>query len=104
MGLSANTGSIWKNSGYGKVVGSDDPERIDGLIGNVVRGPFGIGSKSERQAVWLETSEDRLVVRRKEGPAFGDRVLEKYVGKRVKCWGFIVGYMLLADRIESLPE
>lgn len=43
------------------------------------------------------------MLRRKEGPTFDDRALEKYVGKRVKCWGFIVGYMLLAERIEILP-
>jgi hypothetical protein len=82
---------------------SDEPQRIDGLTGTVVRGPFGAGSKSERQAVWLETAEGRFVLRRKEGPTFDDQALEKYVGKRVKCWGFIVGYMLLADRIEVVP-
>jgi len=42
------------------------------------------------------------VLRRKDGPSFGDRSLEKYVGKRVKCDGFIVGYTLLAERIEIL--
>ena len=82
---------------------SDGPQRIDGLTGTVMRGPFGVGSKSERQAVWLETREGRFVLRRKEGPAFDDRSLEKYVGKQVKCWGFIVGYTLLAERIEVLP-
>ena len=82
---------------------SDGPQRIDGLTGTVTRGPFGVGSKSERQAVWFETGEGRFVLRRKEGPAFDDRSLEKYVGKRVKCWGFIVGYTLLAERMEILP-
>jgi hypothetical protein len=82
---------------------SDGTQRIDDLTGRVVLGPFGSGSKSERQAVWLETAEGRFVLRRKEGPTFDDRTLEKYVGKRVKCRGFIVGYMLLAERIEVLP-
>jgi hypothetical protein len=82
---------------------NDSPQRIAGLTGTVVRGPFGTGSKSEREAVWLETAEGRFVLRRKEGPTFDDRALEKYVGKRVKCDGFIVGYMLLAERIEILP-
>ena len=31
-----------------------------------------------------------------------DQSLEKYVGKRVKCDGFVVGYSLLAERIETL--
>jgi hypothetical protein len=43
------------------------------------------------------------VLRRKGGPAFDDRSLEKYFGKRVKCGGFIVGYTLLAERIEVVP-
>ena len=53
--------------------------------------------------MWLETADRRFVLRRKDGPTFDDRELEKYVGKRVKCDGFIVGYMLLAERIEVLP-
>jgi hypothetical protein len=81
----------------------DHPERVDGLAGTVVRGTFGKGSKSEREAIWLETDGRRLVLRRKDGPSFGDHALEKYLGKRVKCDGFVVGYTLLAERIEVLP-
>lgn len=81
-----------------------NPERVNGLTGVVVRAPLGTGSKSEREAVWLETIDRRrFVLRRKDGPTFGDRQLDKYVGKRVKCDGFIVGYMLLAERIQALP-
>jgi hypothetical protein len=43
------------------------------------------------------------VLRRKNGPSFGDRTLEKYVGKRVSCDGFTVGYTLLAEQIKVLP-
>jgi len=68
-----------------------------------VRGTFGAGSKSERDAVWLEADGRRLVLRRKNGPSFGDRTLEKYVGKRVACDGFTVGYTLLAEQIKVLP-
>ena len=83
---------------------SDNPERVDGLTGAVVRAPLGTGSKSEREAVWLETTDSRrFVLRRKDGPSFGDRELDKYVGKHVKCDGFIVGYMLLAERIMVVP-
>jgi hypothetical protein len=83
--------------------GNDDPQRIDGLTGSVGRGRLGTGSKSEREAVWLETDKGRFVLRKKEGPAFDDRSLEKYVGKHVKCDGFIVGYTLLAEQIEIVP-
>ena len=79
------------------------PRRVDGLTGAVVRGPFGGGSKSAREAIWLETSDGRFVLRRKDGLTYGDRTLEQYVGKRVKCDGFIVGYTLLAERIALLP-
>ena len=81
---------------------SDSPERVDGLTGTVVRGVFGKSSKSEREAVWLDAVGRRLVLRRKVGPCFGDSTLDKYVGKRVKCDGFVVGYTLLAERIETL--
>jgi hypothetical protein len=76
--------------------------RIEGMTGTVVRAPFGAGSKSEREAIWLDTGAERLVLRRKDGPTFGDQSLEKYVGKRVTCDGFLVGYSLLADRIEPV--
>jgi hypothetical protein len=84
------------------VENSDNPEKVDGLTGTVVRGSFGKGSKSEREAIWLDTDGRRLVLRRKGGPGMDDHALEKYVGKRVKCDGFVVGYSLLADRIETL--
>ena len=85
-------------------MGSDDdsPCKVHGLIGNVERGPFGTGSKSEREAFWITTADERLVLRHKGGPSYADRELERYVGKRVKCDGFIVGYTLLAEHIETL--
>ena len=84
--------------------GDDSPRRVEGLTGAVVQAPFGTGSKSARMAVWLETPDGRFVLRRKEGPTYADPVLEKHVGKRVKCDGFIVGYMLLAERISVVRD
>ncbi len=81
----------------------DSPRKVHGLIGDVDRGPFGTGSKSEREAVWITTVDKRLILRRKGAPSYGDQELERYVGKRVKCDGFIVGYTLLAEHIEALP-
>ena len=82
---------------------SGAPRGVKGLAGTVVRGPLGAGSKSARDALWLETAEHRLVLRRKDGPSFGDRSLDRYVGCRVSCDGFVVGYQLLAERIDVLP-
>jgi hypothetical protein len=76
-----------------------EPRRVDDLNGTVERGPFGTGSKSERDAVWVDTPQGRYVLRRKDGPTFGDAALDRYVGKRVTCSGFIVGYALLAEHI-----
>lgn len=75
------------------------PRRVDDLRGTVERGPFGAGSKSAREAVWIDTRQGRFVLRRKDGPTFGDAALDRYVGKRVTCSGFIVGYALLAEHI-----
>ena len=81
---------------------STDPERVQGLTGAVVSAPFGQGSKSEHMAVWLEAPGRRLVLRRKDGPAFADRSLQQYVGKRVSCDGFVLDHTLLAERITIL--
>lgn len=83
---------------------SDSPQRVDGLIGTVARGPLGTGSKSARDAFWLETEKSRLVLRCKEGPTFDDTSFDEYVGKRVICDGFIVGYMMLVERVHVLPD
>jgi hypothetical protein len=78
------------------------PRRVDGLVGTVVAGPFGTGSKSERQGVWLDTAEGRLALRRLHGPSFGDETLAALVGLRVRCDGFITDHLLLAETIEPL--
>jgi hypothetical protein len=79
----------------------DEPRRVEDLSGKVERGPFGTGSKSARVAVYIETAQGRFVLRRKEGPAADDAALDRYVGKRVTCNGFIVGYALLAESIRE---
>lgn len=76
-----------------------EPRRVEGIAGTVERAPFGARSKSARDAVWVNTPQGRFLLRRKDGPTFGDATLDRYVGKRVTCNGFIVGYSLLADRI-----
>jgi hypothetical protein len=73
---------------------------VTAVHGRVTRGEYGKGSKSEREAVFLETPEARYVLRRKTGPVFGDTELTRYVGHEIKCDGFVVGTTLLAERIE----
>ena len=76
-----------------------EPRKVEGISGTVERAPFGAGSKSARDAVWVDTPQGRFVLRRKDGPTFDDKALDRYIGKRVTCNGFIVGYSLLADSI-----
>jgi hypothetical protein len=74
------------------------------MSGMVVRASYAAGSKSEQQALWLESSAGRYLLRRKEGPAFGDKSIEKYIGKQVSCDGFLIGNTLLAENIRILPS
>lgn len=78
---------------------SSAPERVEGLTGNVVRGSYGRGSKSEHEAVFLQARDARYLLRRKSGPAYGDRELESLVGCRVECAGFLLGDTLLAESL-----
>lgn len=78
--------------------------KIARLTGVIVRGTAGLGTKSEREAHWLETDQGRLLLRRKLGPTFGDGELNRWVGQRVTCDGFRVGDLVLAERIAAAPE
>ena len=82
---------------------TDDPRplRIENLRGMVTRSTYAKGTKSEREAVFIETEEGRYVLRRKGMPVFADAGLERYIGRVVACDGFLVGTTLLADRIRS---
>jgi hypothetical protein len=76
------------------------PIRVTSMRGRVIQGRCGTGSKSERQAVFLETANARYILRRKTGPVFGDTELTQYIGHDVECDGFLVGTTLLEERIE----
>jgi hypothetical protein len=80
---------------------STQPIRVTSLRGRVTQGTYGKGSKSERDAAFIETADTRrYILRRKTGPAFNDTELMQYVGHEVKCDGLVVGKTLLAERIE----
>lgn len=81
---------------------TDSPERVEKLRGRVTKGPYARGSKSERQAVFIETDDGRYVLRRKTGPVFADAKLKRFVGHTVECDGFFVGTTLLAEKIELI--
>ena len=65
--------------------------------GSVVKRPFGVGSKSERDAILLVTRDKEYVLRRQGGNAFYDAELEQLVGKQIQCTGIVTGYTLLVS-------
>ncbi|CAG1006877.1 hypothetical protein BURK1_03341 [Burkholderiales bacterium] len=80
----------------------DEPRRVSGVTGRVSRGPFGGASKSRHVALWIDTGSERWVLRRRHGPAMGDRTLARYVGHDVRCSGTLLAHTLLADEIEII--
>jgi hypothetical protein len=79
---------------------SAQPIRVTRLRGRITEGTYGKGSKSERETVFIETTNGRYVLRRKSGHAFGDPELNQYIGREVECDGFLVGKTVLAERID----
>jgi hypothetical protein len=63
--------------------------------GQVVKKPFGVGSKSEHAAVKLVTGEREYVLRRQGGNPFSDPVLDALVGKTIECDGIVHDYTLI---------
>ncbi len=64
-------------------------------IGKVTKKSFARGSKSEHDAVFLETGQGQYVLRRVGGNPFRDPQLEQLVGKTIRCRGEAKGYTLV---------
>lgn len=62
-------------------------KRSKTYIGEVVRGPFGRGSKSERPSIFLSTRYGDFVLRGEEGHPFFNKEIDDLVGKRVRASG-----------------
>jgi hypothetical protein len=72
------------------------------LSGSVIKKRFGAGSKSDRMAVFLKTTEGEYVLRRKGGLAYSDPELDALVGKRLRCTGTLAGYTFLMTEWEEI--
>jgi len=64
------------------------------FVGKVTKRPFAVGSKSERNAVRLDTDEGSFVLRREDGNPLFDPELDKLVGKTIRCTGETDDYTL----------
>lgn len=69
------------------------------LTGKVVLQKFGQGSKSEHDAVCLETDQGSFVLRRVGGNPFRDPVLHQLIGKTITATGMIRNYVFFAKEI-----
>lgn len=74
------------------------------FIGKVIKKMFGKGSKSEHEAVFLETEPKEYVLRRQGGNPFYDEELQKLVGKTIRCTGVVLDYTLLIKDWTVLDE
>jgi len=81
---------------------SSRPVPVRKLRGRITRGEYGKGSKSEREAIFIDTDDGRYLLRRKGGPVFADAELEAYLGHVVECGGFLLGTTLLASYINVI--
>ena len=73
---------------------------VDVVEGEVVRRLVGAGSKSEREAVVLDTPERSYLLRRREGNPFADSVLDQLVGQRLRLVGTVLDTTFVIDRWE----
>lgn len=62
------------------------------LKGKVVEGTFGKGSKSEHNAVYLDTGTEKYRLKRIGGNPFYDETLHNLVGKIIEAEGNITDY------------
>jgi len=74
-------------------------ERFEGLV---ARKRFGEGSKSDREAVVLQTDDEEIVLRCEGGNAFSDPRLDALVGHRIRGVGRRTGYTLILTEWDDL--
>lgn len=65
------------------------------VSGQVTKHLAGQGSKSERQATFLETDDGTYLLRRRGGNPFSDPKLNDLVGKRIRCKGILTEHTLI---------
>jgi hypothetical protein len=68
------------------------------LRGRVIKRLVARDSKSERDAVMLETDSGQYVLRRQGANPFADPVLEQLVGKSIAGEGVLQGYTFIMSR------
>ena len=65
------------------------------FVGRVTRRTFGAGTKSEHEAVYLDTDRGSFLLRRVGGNPFSDNEIESLLGKRIRCTGEMFDYFIV---------
>ncbi len=71
--------------------------------GDVVSQRYAAGSKSEHQAVMLQTDTGRFLLRRQGGNPFFDADLERLIGKSIVGEGDVHGQTLIMQSWRESP-
>lgn len=74
------------------------------IEGRVTKHGTAKGSKSERQAVFLETKKGSFVLRRRGGHPFVDKVLDSLVGKAINVKGLLTEHTLIMTEWKEVGE
>ena len=72
------------------------------LTGKVIQKKFAEGSKSEHNAVYLETPGGTYQLRRLGGNPFSDPLLNKLIGKKINATGILKGMLFLAKNLAEI--
>jgi hypothetical protein len=72
----------------------------DVVEGDVTRRRIGAGTKSDHDAVVLETGDRTLALRRRGGNAFADPALDALVGRHVRLQGTATDTTFLIDAVD----
>lgn len=102
--MDASSTTAFITSAKKRMANSSRSVPVKRLQGRVTLGEYAKGSKSEREAVFLDTGDERYILRRKGGPVFDDEEVKRYVGHVVTCDGFLIGTTLIAERIDQIGE
>ncbi|MGE8166002.1 hypothetical protein ACQKRQ_38415 [Paraburkholderia sp. NPDC080076] len=73
------------------------------FAGKVIKRRLASGSKSERDAIQLETDKGSYVLRREGCNPLFDPELDNLVGKFIKCTGELSGYTLTISAWSERP-
>lgn len=82
--------------------GKTDKQGQVELNGKVVKKKFGQGSKTEHDAVCLETDSGSFVLRRKGGNPFNDPELNKLIGEKISAVGIISNYSFMVSDLKKI--